>query len=210
MTGLETSYLRRGLALRGFVPHMFHYHTVAAGLKANADAMARFVQGVPERPVHIVGHSLGGVVALEMINRHALSGVGRIVCVASPLNGSATARSLIAKPGGRQLIGKSMLELDARGGLGPWRNPSVEVGVIAGSLPIGIGRAIGAIGRASDGTVSVEETRMQGAADHIVRPLTHTSLLFSPIVVDDIARFLRTGHFQRRPGAGGEESADAP
>jgi pimeloyl-ACP methyl ester carboxylesterase len=195
MTGAETWLLRRRLARQGFVPYLFRYHTVGEGLAANADAMAEFIRNLAERPVHIVGYSLGGVVALEMMQRHGISGVGRVVCVGSPLKGSATGRMLVGKLGGKRLVGKSILELNARGGLGPWQHSSVEVGVIAGSLPAGIGRAIGALGRASDGTVAVDETRLQGAADHVVRPQTHTSLLFSAAVAADIVHFLKHGRF---------------
>jgi pimeloyl-ACP methyl ester carboxylesterase len=195
MTGAETWLLRRRLARQGFVPYSFRYRTVRAGLTANADAMAEFIRNIAERPVHIVGYSLGGVVALEMMRRHGMSSVGRVVCVGSPLNGSATGRMLAGKLRGKRIVGKTILELNARGGLGPWQPSSVEVGVIAGSLPAGLGRAIGALGRASDGTVAIDETRLQGAADHVVRPLNHTSLLFSKTVVDDIVHFLRHGRF---------------
>jgi pimeloyl-ACP methyl ester carboxylesterase len=195
MTGAETLLLRHRLARRGFAPYLFRYHTVTAGLAENAAALARTIERVPERPVHIVGHSLGGVIALEAIDRFAPAGVGRIVCIGSPVRGSVTARRLAAMPWLARVVGRSMDDLNARGGLGSWRHAQVEVGIIAGTTAVGVGRALGAVGPASDGTVSVEETRLDGARDEIVRPFSHFGLLFSASVADDIARFLRHGHF---------------
>jgi len=195
MTGAETWLLRRRLAQRGFVTYLFRYHTVSDGLAANASALARMIERVPERPVHIVGHSLGGVVALEAVDRFAPNGVGRIVCIGSPVRGSVTARRLAALPWLKGLIGRSMDDLDVRGGLAPWRHAQVEVGIIAGTLPAGVGRAVGAVGRSSDGTVSFDETWLEGAHGRIARPYSHFGLLFSRTVADDVERFLRQGHF---------------
>ena len=76
-----------------------------------------------------------------------------------------------------------------------------DLGIIAGSLNFGLGAVLGAVAGPSDGTVSVEETRLPGAADHLVLPVCHVSMLFSPRVADQAANFLRHGSFEREATA---------
>ena len=46
-----------------------------------------------------------------------------------------------------------------------------------------------------DGTVTVEESRLPGAKDHIVVSTSHTGMLFSAEVADQAAHFLQHGSF---------------
>jgi pimeloyl-ACP methyl ester carboxylesterase len=195
MPGSETWLLRRRLSRHGFKPYAFRYRTVGDGLARNAAKLRAFVAAVPEPVVHLVGYSLGGVVAVCMLRAGVESWRGRLVCLGSPLNGSASARALMRLPGGRRLLGRSVIELVEGGGLGVWRG-SVEIGVVAGRLSFGLGRLIGAFDGPNDGTVAVEETRLAGVTQHIVRRVSHTSILFSRQVAADVAHFLRLGRFE--------------
>jgi triacylglycerol lipase len=47
----------------------------------------------------------------------------------------------------------------------------------------------------SDGTVSVERTRVAGMHDHIVLPHSHTFIMDAPRVADEAVHFLRHGRF---------------
>lgn len=196
MPGTETILLRRRLDARGFHCHLFRYHSLAADLDQNATQLARFVEDVPGDTVHFVGHSLGGVVILWMLQRNPPQRLGRVVCLGAPLNGSATARTLEAHPGTRAAVGKSLAELTALGGLSAWTGES-PLGIIAGEASLGVGKLVARLPRPNDGTVSVEETRLAGAIDHIVMPASHMSLLWSKPVADQVAHFLVHGRFQR-------------
>jgi hypothetical protein len=46
-----------------------------------------------------------------------------------------------------------------------------------------------------DGTVAVAETQLDGLADHVVVPASHSGLLFSEEVARQAAAFLREGRF---------------
>ncbi len=109
----------------------------------------------------------------------------------SPLRGSGTARSLSDHGWGLALGRSSELLLD---GLPDWQGKA-EVGLIAGSVPHGLGSLLGAIDDASDGTVALAETRLPGLADHCVVRTSHSGLVVSPDAARQTAHFLRHGHF---------------
>src|SRR5690606_6913940 len=93
MPGAETAYVRHRLAAAGFEPHVFRYRSVAEGLDANARRLAELVRALPEGAVHFVGHSLGGVLILRMLELFPeLDRGGRVVCLGSPLAGTSAGR----------------------------------------------------------------------------------------------------------------------
>ncbi|MCZ6498198.1 MAG: alpha/beta hydrolase, partial [Gammaproteobacteria bacterium] len=47
-----------------------------------------------------------------------------------------------------------------------------------------------------DGTVAVEETRLEGATEHIVLPVSHLSMLWSGVVAEQVVNFLSSGRFR--------------
>jgi hypothetical protein len=69
--------------------------------------------------------------------------------------------------------------------------------VIAGSLPLGLGRLVGPLDGSHDGTVLVEETRLPGATQHLTIRTSHSSLVYSAEVARQTAGFLQTGRFDR-------------
>jgi hypothetical protein len=173
-------------------------------MAANARALAEFLDGMAADTLHLVGHSLGGLVLLEMFESvlsadgrlpgGKLLPPGRIVLLGSPVKGSAAARHLAGLPFGRSILGLTANEV-----LVPPRSPqwsgARDLGVIAGSLPLGLGRLVGPLKRPNDGTVLVEETRLPGATQHLTLRTSHSSLVFSAVVARQTAVFLRSGRF---------------
>jgi pimeloyl-ACP methyl ester carboxylesterase len=194
LPGIETVLLRHRFRKAGFDVYLFRYRTVADDLAANAALLARFIATVPGDTVHLVGHSLGGVLIVEMLARYPLNCGGRAVCLGSPLAGSRAATALCGWPGGRRIVGKSVGDVLARGGLASCGNAR-EVGIVAGSLPFGFGRLLGGLPKTKDGTVAVEETRLPGAADHIVLSVSDFALVWSAAVFRQTLAFLHDGHF---------------
>ncbi|MBN1240913.1 MAG: alpha/beta fold hydrolase [Gammaproteobacteria bacterium] len=196
MPGWETWLLRRRLEAAGYRTTGFVYPTVGCGLDENADRLAAFAEQLPQDPVHFVGHSLGGALIVRLFERHGVGRGGRIVCLGSPLNGSRPGRLLDAHPLGRRIVGRCVHDLLACGGCDPW-NGMRELGIIAGDVPLGMGRLLGGLASPNDGTVAVEETRLAGATDHVVLHCTHMSMLWSRPVAEQVVRFLQAGRFDR-------------
>jgi pimeloyl-ACP methyl ester carboxylesterase len=182
----------------GFDVALFSFAPVAESLDDVAGKLADFVAAGD--PAHIVGYSLGGVVALRMLALHPEVEVRRVVCLGSPLCGSRAAFRLSQLDWGNLILGKTIAEGVLGDTAHTWAKrvtESHEIGCVAGDLPIGFGRLVAGFDEANDGTVAVSETRMPGVKDHLVLPVSHKGMLISKDVVDQTAAFLRRGEFLR-------------
>ncbi len=188
--------LGRRLGRHGFAARQFSYRSIARDFDANAERLRAFICEVRE-PVHLVGHSLGGLLILKALMEDPELPVARVVCLGAPLRGSAVARKLAGHSLGTLLLGKSSgHEL-----LGPdhWEDWDGRraLGIIAGTGGIGVGKLLGPLPAPHDGTVTVAETRLPGVSDFIAIAVTHSGMLFSPAVADQVAHFLRHERFSR-------------
>ena len=77
-----------------------------------------------------------------------------------------------------------------------FENPDAfEVGVIAGSMSVGVGRVFAELPQPNDGTVCVDETGLPGATAQLVLDVSHTGMLLSSEVAAATVQFLRSGSF---------------
>ena len=197
MPGWELAPLARRLEAAGFPTHRLTYHSVRDGLDANVDRLRALVDELAATPgverIHFVGHSLGGVLIVKMFEHGDVPRAGRIVCLGSPLNGTEAGRRLGGVALGRAMVGHSIRELVAEA-CAPWRGQT-DLGIIAGDAPLGLGQLVGRLPRPHDGTVSVAETKLPGATEHVVLHCTHLSMLVSSEVISFVIEFLEHGRF---------------
>lgn len=192
MTGFEMTLIRLRLRRCGFRVYRFPYRSLRRGLAANGEALARFAAKVPGDTVHFVGHSLGGLLIRRMLADHPLPRLGRVVTLGTPHRGSRVACALAASPWGRRMLG---LSRDALTPAPDLPVPDYPLGVIAGTVPVGIGRLFTRLPEPHDGTVCLDEARVEGAADYWLGRVSHTSMLFSAPVARQICHFLKEGRF---------------
>jgi len=191
MPALAMQMLGARLAERGFRCHAFGYAGRAKPLEAHAERLARFARGLG--PAHFVGHSLGGLVVLEMLDRHPRLACGNVVLLGTPARGCLGAQRLAKAPLGHWMLGQSAGAL--LGARAPaWSRPE-PLGVIAGSLPLGLGLALGPLPGANDGVVRVEESGVEGMRERIVLPVSHSAMLLSARVAANVASFLSHAKF---------------
>lgn len=185
------SPLAARLRAAGFVPRIWGYASVFGGPEQAIPRLIDALRAGP--PTHLLGHSLGGLVALEALRRAPDLPVPRVVCLGTPLRGSDTARRLALHRVAGLVLGRSSQAL--RQGYEAWDGPA-EIGAIAGNVPHGVGRMLRAFDDASDGTVRVAETRIPGLADHCVVASSHSGLVLSAEAARQAAAFLTHGRFE--------------
>jgi pimeloyl-ACP methyl ester carboxylesterase len=162
------------------------------GLKRCRDARAA--------PINLITHSMGGIVARYYLGKNLVAGLGKIVMLSPPNQGTEAADALRNDafhkwwngPAGQQL-GTGPDGIAAR--LGPVTYP---VGIIAGTEHAFFdAQRAKLIPGPNDGKVSVERTKVTGMSDFLVLAATHTFIMNSDEAISQALHFLRHGYFRR-------------
>jgi pimeloyl-ACP methyl ester carboxylesterase len=159
-------------------------------------AIDRFAENI-EGSVHFVCHSMGGLLARVYLARHRPKHLGRVVMLGTPNGGSEIADRLKNLGAYRAFFGPAGQQLGTR------RDAAIDellppvdypVGVIAGNRSIyPITSAF--LPKPHDGRVSVENTRLEGMADHIVIGASHPWLVRNGEAIEQTIAFLKGGKF---------------
>jgi hypothetical protein len=151
----------------------------------------------PNVIINFVTHSLGGIVLRKYLNDNKLKNLGRVVMLGPPNKGSEIVDKLKNVPGFEFINGPAGLELgtDKKSVPNLLGAVSYPVGIIAGSSTINpiLSQMLP---NPDDGKVSVENTKLEGMADHITLAVSHPFLMRNDEVIKQVKRFLKTGKFQ--------------
>ena len=195
MNSLVMAYLGHALQREGFAAQALGYRTMRDPLEAHLSRLANRIAKLGASRLHLVGHSLGGVIVLRYLQRAADPRVQRAVLLGSPVAGCRAAAGLAERVGGEFMMGQS---------LAVWREPvevsvdsRFEIGAIAGTRALGLGAIVTRLPEPNDGVVCVDETKFPALRDHLVLPVAHSRMLVSSRVARQTATFLRTGAFRR-------------
>jgi pimeloyl-ACP methyl ester carboxylesterase len=177
------------LEAAGYAARVFSY-SGRGPHEANVESLARFAR----EGGAFVGHSLGGVLVLDMLSRHTEIEARSVVLLGAPVRGCLAGRRLGERRIGRWMLGACRALWDERP---PQRwTRATPLGIVAGTLPFGLGRAVGgALPGANDGVVCVEETTVEGMADRALVRQGHSMLICASSVAKLVERFLSAGRF---------------
>lgn len=134
------------------------------------------------RPLHIVGHSMGSILARAMAARVTLPERSRIVMLSPPNRGSHIAT----------LVGPTLR----------WLSPAVQdladlPDSFVNRLPPLTTAEFGIIAAGTDRVVREACTHLDGELDHIVLSAGHTQLVFRSETARQVVHFLDHGRFHR-------------
>lgn len=195
MHGLVMQPLSQKLRKLGYETQVLSYNTVAIDESSLFDSIDHSLN--PLTTNVLVGHSLGGLMIKRYLanRKPSTSLISHVVAIGSPLKGASIV-GRIQDLGLGAILGNS-----PHYGLNrhddAWAFPQ-KLGSIAGTMPIGARPLlIRNDNTMSDGTVTVEETRLDGMQDHIEVEQTHTSLIYNAFVPQQIDHFIRTDYFRR-------------
>lgn len=181
------------LRAAGYRCHLFDYPGQARPLEAHAERLARAARAIGR--AHFIGHSLGGLVVLDALERHRDVEVGNAVLLGTSVRGNFSGRRLARHAFGRWMLGATE-PLWREGRAARWTRPE-PLGVIAGTMPVGLGRLFGALPGPNDGVVRVAETEVEGMRDHIALNVGHSAMLLSARVAAQTKAFLEHARFDR-------------
>lgn len=96
-TRLDMWPISRRLKRKGFAVHNWGYRSVRNRIEDHAHRLGEFLSKLSRhssRRIHLVTHSMGGIIARTMLADHDLDNLGCIVMLAPPNRGSHVARKL--------------------------------------------------------------------------------------------------------------------
>lgn len=185
--------LGRRLRDHGFTTSTWGYWNIRCSVLVHAERFARELQVLDADPridrLHLVTHSMGGIIARAALARYRPKKLGRFVMLAPPNRGSFVATAA-ASTVGRVL--KPVAELSTSGTS------------LVNSLPMPEGVDIGVIAAEYDALIDADSTRPDVPHEHVTLSTWHTGILFRRETADLAAAFLSSGRFPAEAVPAGE------
>jgi triacylglycerol lipase len=184
------------------------YRVINIGYPSRQATIAKLSEDVLSRAVdmcgntskiHIVTHSLGGIILRQWSIKHRLLNAGRAVMLGPPNGGSELVDAFKDWPVFETIHGPAGKQLGKKSGSLISDLPvcsDFDLGIIAGSRSINP-LASAFISGPNDGKVSVSSAFSIAARDKLVLPVSHTWMTIHPKVVEQVERFIKQGSFSK-------------
>ncbi len=194
MNPLEMRFLGSQLEKSGFKVHYVFYQSVLKTPAENARVIHSKIKKLNLPDLHIVAHSLGGIIVMHLFDQFDDTPEGKVVMLGSPVNGSWIARKVHSWPVISPILARSMPNALSGENVPEWKSQR-KWGMISGTRNQGLGLLAGGLPDEGDGTVLLKETIHPKQTAQININTSHTGLLFSKEVANLTTRFLNDGDF---------------
>ncbi len=195
--------LANHLSQQGFRVINFGYPSTRQSVETSTEQLREALQrdpGCGSGKIHFVTHSLGGIVVRALLKEQRPDNLGRVVMLSPPNQGSEVADRLRNNVFYKWATGLAGQQLGTEPHSVPNQLGGVDfpVGVITGSRSLNPLFSMWIEGP-SDGKVGVASARVAGMSDFLVVPRSHTYIMRSRGVIEQVAQFLREGRFEHQP-----------
>ncbi|UUO09017.1 hypothetical protein M4951_12035 [Blastopirellula sp. J2-11] len=176
--------LERRIRADGFTTQAFGYVTLIGDIEAYAQRFAEALRQIDREEdvdrLHIIGHSLGGLVTRRALQIYRPTRLGRVIFMASPHRGLFAGRFWGGLLGLLHCRAVGQMSDVPDSYVNQMAPPDFEFAVIAA---------------AHDHLVTEQSAKLEGHADYRLYPTMHTALLLRRDVAQDVCSYLEHGRF---------------
>lgn len=184
----------------GFATRLHGYPSIWWSNRNFGRRMAALLRRLAPRydRIHLLGHSMGGIVARCALEEELPPNFGRVVQIAPPNRGShmATRLTIDAEEGWAPRVWNQLVvrpHRDLSPTLCELRDTPDSFVNQLGPVPKGI--EVGVLAATYDNVLHPEQTHLDGQVDHHTLDSWHTGILWRRETAELTARFLKTGSF---------------
>jgi len=186
-------FIARHLQSQGYKVYRFGYKTTGKPMAFNISKLQAFVNSRTEDTVHLVVHSMGGILSMRTLP--VIKKDGKLIMLGSPINGSQAAKAMGKKKWTSWMLNHATEPLE-NGVVDP--QVFRESWMIAGtSNSIGIARIVTKLPKPNDGTVAMVETQADWINHHSTENTNHFRMLFHKKINKSITRFLSENNSEK-------------
>lgn len=199
-TSASMNTLQDELVKAGFVVAKIDYpsrkRTVEQLASPAIDEGLQLCREQAAQKIHVVSHSMGGILFRQYAREHGAKQFSRTVMLAPPNKGSEVVDALREAPGFAIFNGPAGLQIGTDSDSVPLKlGPATsDVAVIAGTFSINLLLST-YLPDPDDGKVSVESTRLEGMCAHLQMHVSHPFIMQNEEVMPEIISYLKTGRF---------------
>lgn len=157
----------------------------------------------PERQIHFLTHSLGGVLLREYLRTDRPDKLGKVVMLGAPNNGIELVDRLVDRRGFARFFGPTVVELRTGEDSWPRRLGKADfpLGIIMGNTRLRVPFTSRFLPGSDDGIVSAQSGQLEGMRQLIEVSAFHTALAVRPAILQRAEQFFRTGSFDEAVAA---------
>ena len=170
----------------GYRVYSFGYKSTTKPFSFNQQKLQAFVNSRTEKTVHLVVHSMGGILSMRSLPYFKKQ--GKLIMLGSPINGSQAAQAMANKKWTSWMLKHAKEPLE-NGVINP-QVLRLSLMIAGTSKWIGIARLVTKLPEPNDGTVALMETQAEWINQHVIMKTNHFRMLIHKKIKQTMSDFL--------------------